>query len=202
MWSERIRSRFTGQPPNRLISERRRARRARSDRRHQPATAHRQNEVGNPAVPNLSSPAALRTSPGRCGAGSTSLFRTPSGPSEQRTAGRATDGTDERLQQNPKVGWGGVQFAPPARCPRALSCVRHHEPLNQRSSRNREFRSSSGSPRRALDDNPRWRSPERCHGFYAVSRMGPPPRSFAADAHGCIMVATRMDPPNTRLWRE
>ena len=111
MWSERIRSRFTGQPPNRLISERRRARRARSDRRHQPATAHRQNEAGNPAVPNLSSPAALRTSPGRCGAGSTSLFRTPSGPSERRTAGRATDGTDERLQQNPKVGWGGVQFA-------------------------------------------------------------------------------------------
>ena len=26
------------------------------------------------------------------------------------------------------------------------------------------------------------------HGFHAVKRMGPPPRSFAADAHDCIMV--------------
>ena len=33
-------------------------------------------------------------------------------------------------------------------------------------------------------------------------RMGPPPRSFAADAHDCIMVPIRMDQPNTRLWRE
>jgi hypothetical protein len=33
--------------------------------------------------------------------------------------------------------------------------------------------------------------------------MGPPPRSFADDAHDCIMVAirTRID-PNTRLWRD
>jgi hypothetical protein len=35
-----------------------------------------------------------------------------------------------------------------------------------------------------------------------VLRMGPPPRSFAADAHGCIMVRIQMDPPNTRLWRD
>ena len=34
------------------------------------------------------------------------------------------------------------------------------------------------------------------------SRMGPPPRSFAADAHDCIMVWIRMDPPNTRVWRD
>ena len=35
-----------------------------------------------------------------------------------------------------------------------------------------------------------------------VLRMGPPPRSFSADAHGCIMVRIQMDPPNTRLWRD
>jgi NADH-quinone oxidoreductase subunit I len=27
-----------------------------------------------------------------------------------------------------------------------------------------------------------------CHGFMPRKRMGPPLRSFAADAHGCIMV--------------
>src|SRR5262245_16433752 len=32
--------------------------------------------------------------------------------------------------------------------------------------------------------------------------MGPPPRSFAADAHDCIMVAILADRPNTSLWRE
>src|SRR3984893_14956997 len=32
--------------------------------------------------------------------------------------------------------------------------------------------------------------------------MGLPPRSFAADAHDCIMVWIRMDPPNTRVWRD
>src|SRR4051794_24022691 len=34
------------------------------------------------------------------------------------------------------------------------------------------------------------------------SRMGPPPRSFAADAHDCIMVRDPRDRPNTRLWRD
>src|SRR3954465_5029560 len=34
------------------------------------------------------------------------------------------------------------------------------------------------------------------------SRMGPPPRSFAADAHDCIMVRDPVDRPNTRLWRD
>jgi hypothetical protein len=39
------------------------------------------------------------------------------------------------------------------------------------------------------DDDPRWRSPEAGHGADTpVSRMGPPPRSFAADAHDRIMV--------------
>src|SRR3954471_17176641 len=33
-------------------------------------------------------------------------------------------------------------------------------------------------------------------------RMGPPPRSFAADAHDCIMVRPPVDRPNTRLWRD
>ena len=31
--------------------------------------------------------------------------------------------------------------------------------------------------------------------------MGPPLRSFAADAHDCIMVTVPQDQPNTRLWR-
>src|ERR1700730_4979780 len=32
--------------------------------------------------------------------------------------------------------------------------------------------------------------------------MGLPSRSFAADAHDCIMVWIWMDPPNTRVWRD
>src|SRR5262245_38771927 len=32
--------------------------------------------------------------------------------------------------------------------------------------------------------------------------MGPPPRSFAADAHDCIMVAILTDRPNTSLRRD
>jgi len=31
--------------------------------------------------------------------------------------------------------------------------------------------------------------------------MGPPPRSFATDAHGCIMVRV-LNPPDTRLRRD
>jgi hypothetical protein len=34
------------------------------------------------------------------------------------------------------------------------------------------------------------------------SRMDPPPRSFAADAHDCIMVPIPSDRPNTSLWRD
>jgi hypothetical protein len=33
-------------------------------------------------------------------------------------------------------------------------------------------------------------------------RMGPPPRSFAADAYDCIMVQILTDQPNTSLRRE
>jgi len=31
--------------------------------------------------------------------------------------------------------------------------------------------------------------------------MGPPPRSFAADAHDCIVVAILLGRPNTSSWR-
>ena len=40
------------------------------------------------------------------------------------------------------------------------------------------------------------------HGFDADDRMGPPPRSFAADAHHCIMVRVVRHPPNTSMWRD
>src|SRR5215470_1602992 len=33
-------------------------------------------------------------------------------------------------------------------------------------------------------------------------RMGPPPRSFAADAHDCIMVRLGRGLPDTSLWRD
>src|SRR5258705_2664302 len=35
-----------------------------------------------------------------------------------------------------------------------------------------------------------------------VSRMGPPPRSFAADAHDCIMVRSLWTYRIQRLWRD
>jgi len=35
-----------------------------------------------------------------------------------------------------------------------------------------------------------------------LHRKGPPLRSFAADAHDCIMVRSLKDLPNTRLWRD
>ena len=37
--------------------------------------------------------------------------------------------------------------------------------------------------------------------FMPIGRMGPPLRSFAADAHDCIVVWS-LDLPNTRLWRD
>src|SRR5215469_18506084 len=45
-------------------------------------------------------------------------------------------------------------------------------------------------------------NPKQAMVLTPVSRMGPPPRSFAADAHGCIMVRFVMDLPDTRLRRE
>src|SRR5260370_3975797 len=38
--------------------------------------------------------------------------------------------------------------------------------------------------------------------YKPLGRMGPPPRSFAADAHDCIMVRVHTDRPNTSLWRD
>ena len=37
--------------------------------------------------------------------------------------------------------------------------------------------------------------------FMPIGRMGPPLRSFAADAHDCIVVRS-LDLPHTRLWRD
>ena len=37
--------------------------------------------------------------------------------------------------------------------------------------------------------------------FMPIGRMGPPLRSFAADAHDCIVVGS-LDLPHTRLWRD
>ena len=38
------------------------------------------------------------------------------------------------------------------------------------------------------DDDPRWGHPKQAMVLKPVSRMGPPPRRFAADAHDYIMV--------------
>jgi len=51
-------------------------------------------------------------------------------------------------------------------------------------------------------DDPRWREPARDMAQMPTERMGPAARSFAADAHDCIMVRIRTDLPNTSLWRE
>ena len=37
--------------------------------------------------------------------------------------------------------------------------------------------------------------------LHAVLENGPAPRSFAADAHDCIMVQALPDLPNTSVWR-
>jgi hypothetical protein len=51
-------------------------------------------------------------------------------------------------------------------------------------------------------DDPRWREPAVDMAQMPTERMGPPPRSFAADAHDCIMVRIRTDLPNTSVRRE
>src|ERR671929_1563056 len=43
-------------------------------------------------------------------------------------------------------------------------------------------------------------APRRSLAFKPWCRMDPPLRTFAADAHGCIMVRTHMGLPNTSLW--
>jgi hypothetical protein len=44
--------------------------------------------------------------------------------------------------------------------------------------------------------------PMRKHGLQAAWENGPAARSFAADAHDCIMVPVHTDRPNTSLWRD
>src|SRR5918911_4433726 len=51
-------------------------------------------------------------------------------------------------------------------------------------------------------EDPRWRETVFEHGTDADEENGPAARSFAADAHDCIMVRIRTDLPNTSLWRE
>src|SRR6201981_863718 len=51
-------------------------------------------------------------------------------------------------------------------------------------------------------DDPRWRGPAPDMAQMPTARMGPPPRSFAADAYDCIMVRIQTDRPNTSLRRE
>ena len=57
------------------------------------------------------------------------------------------------------------------------------------------------APSRRVVRNPRWRRPQRTMALMPRRRMGPPLRSFAADAQDCIMVTVHQDQPNTRLWR-
>src|SRR5262249_62352791 len=51
-------------------------------------------------------------------------------------------------------------------------------------------------------DDPRWREAVIRTGSDADQKIGPAARSFAADAHDCIMVRTSTNLPNTSLRRE
>ena len=82
-----------------------------------------------------------------------------------------------------------------ASCPRAWSCVPHtegevaevHLTVSALSAR-------SGLPMTVRGGG----VPAGTMAFMPSVRMGPPPRSFAADAHHCIMVRVS-GPPNTRM---
>jgi len=85
-----------------------------------------------------------------------------------------------------------------ALCRTASFCVPHHE------RRTLKAPNSFGSVRPLVTGSPmtvRGGGARGAHGCHAERRMGPPSRSFAADAHGCIMVGF-LHPPNTRLWRD
>ena len=71
-------------------------------------------------------------------------------------------------------------------CPRASSSVPHTEGSSLKA--HLTVSALSARLRRVADDGSRWRGPVSPHGFQCRRRMGPPPRSFAADAHHCIMV--------------
>src|SRR5205823_12082862 len=51
-------------------------------------------------------------------------------------------------------------------------------------------------------DDPRWREAVFERGTDADRKNGPAARSFAADAHDCIMVRIQTDLPNTSLRHE
>ena len=57
----------------------------------------------------------------------------------------------------------------------------------------RQLRPASLQAREGADDGSRWRVPDSPPLAFMPERMGPPPRSFAADAHECIMVRSRTD---------
>ena len=42
-------------------------------------------------------------------------------------------------------------------------------------------------------------NPGKIRGFNAVHRMGPPPRSLAAEAHGCFMVPALQEPTEYKV---
>ena len=52
----------------------------------------------------------------------------------------------------------------------------------------KELRKSTVEVLSITDQNPRWCHPRRHMVCKPPCRMGPPPRSFAADANNCIMV--------------
>jgi hypothetical protein len=89
-------------------------------------------------------------------------------------------------------------LSPPARHWRASSCVRQAESLGELtySALPRGFSADCRlTIRGGGNRHVTW---HRCR----RREWGPPPRSFAADAHDCIMVRIRTDLPNTSLWRE
>src|SRR5829696_9203935 len=67
-------------------------------------------------------------------------------------------------------------------------------------------RESFGAHRRPRGELP-WMirgggAPNKGLALEPLFRLDPPPRSFAADAHGCIMVRAPRGPPDTRLRRD
>src|SRR4029077_3223200 len=83
----------------------------------------------------------------------------------------------------------------------ASSCVRQAERPPGRASY--LFGARAGVQRGLLIDDPRWREPaaDMAHTM-PTERMGPAARSFAADAHDCIMVRIQTGLPHTSVRRE
>src|ERR1700752_3469303 len=64
------------------------------------------------------------------------------------------------------------------------------------------FGARAGVQRGLLIDDPRWREPAADMAQNADGENGPAARSFAADAHDCIMVRIQTDLPHTSVRRE